>query len=136
MPGRPIPPARIAELRLAADPAAWEQFYGSAHPGTWTYGLPELLRAGGGRQRELLRDTRRIAVPGCNVTAVTLGLAPLLAAGLIAPNGLNAVLANGVSGAGKALKSHLIAAEIAKPLLPLLAPLRCLPTTSLPPALP
>ena len=102
---------------LAADhrlesAAAWEQFYGSAHPGTWTYGLPELLRAGGGRQRELLRDTRRIAVPGCNVTAVTLGLQPLLAAGLIDPGRLTAVLANGVSGAGKALKPHLLAAEV------------------------
>jgi N-acetyl-gamma-glutamyl-phosphate reductase len=51
-------------------------------------------------------------VPGCNVTAVTLGLAPLIQAGLAAPAGLNAVLANGVSGAGKALKPHLIAAEV------------------------
>src|SRR5699024_11841035 len=59
-----------------------------------------------------LTDTKRIAVPGCNVTAVTLGLAPLIQAGLAAPVGLNAVLANGVSGAGKALKPHLTAAEV------------------------
>ncbi|WP_113902823.1 MULTISPECIES: N-acetyl-gamma-glutamyl-phosphate reductase [Brevibacterium] len=91
---------------------AWEQFYGSAHQGTWTYGLPEMLRADGTKQREALKDTKRIAVPGCNVTAVTLGLAPILKDGLIAPAGLNAVLANGVSGAGKALKPHLTAAEI------------------------
>lgn len=102
---------------LAADhrlisPEAWETFYGSPHHGTWTYGLPELLLADGSRQRGQLTDTTRIAVPGCNVTAVTLGLAPLLAAGLITPKGLNAVLANGVSGAGKALKPHLTAAEI------------------------
>ena len=51
-------------------------------------------------------------MPGCNVTAVTLGLAPLIQAGLAAPAGLNAVLANGVSGAGKALKPHLTAAEV------------------------
>ena len=51
-------------------------------------------------------------MPGCNVTAVTLGLAPLIQAGLASPTGLNAVLANGVSGAGKALKPHLTAAEI------------------------
>ena len=102
---------------LAADhrlisAAAWENFYGSTHQGTWTYGLPELLTADGTKQREVLKDTKRIAVPGCNVTAVTLGLAPLIQAGLAAPAGLNAVLANGVSGAGKALKPHLTAAEI------------------------
>src|SRR5699024_2445868 len=66
----------------------------------------------GTKQREALTDTNRIAVPGCNVTAVTLGLAPLIQAGLAAPAGLNAVLANGVSGAGKALKPHLTAAEV------------------------
>ncbi|PCC16956.1 N-acetyl-gamma-glutamyl-phosphate reductase [Brevibacterium aurantiacum] len=102
---------------LAADhrlisAAAWEKFYGSAHQGTWTYGLPELLTAGGTKQREALKDAKRIAVPGCNVTAVTLGLAPLVQADLAAPAGLNAVLANGVSGAGKALKPHLTAAEV------------------------
>ncbi|RCS84246.1 N-acetyl-gamma-glutamyl-phosphate reductase [Brevibacterium aurantiacum] len=102
---------------LAADhrlisPAAWEKFYGSEHQGTWTYGLPELLTADGAKQREALKNTKRIAVPGCNVTAVTLGLAPLIQAGLAAPAGLNAVLANGVSGAGKALKPHLTAAEV------------------------
>ncbi|MDN5655883.1 MAG: N-acetyl-gamma-glutamyl-phosphate reductase [Kocuria sp.] len=102
---------------LAADhrlisAASWEKFYGSEHQGTWTYGLPELLTADGTKQREALKDTKRIAVPGCNVTAVTLGLAPLIQAGLAAPKGLNAVLANGVSGAGKALKPHLTAAEV------------------------
>ncbi|PCC41222.1 N-acetyl-gamma-glutamyl-phosphate reductase [Brevibacterium aurantiacum] len=102
---------------LAADhrlisAAAWEKFYGSEHQGTWTYGLPELLTGNGAKQREALVDTKRIAVPGCNVTAVTLGLAPLIQAGLAAPTGLNAVLANGVSGAGKALKPHLTAAEV------------------------
>lgn len=95
---------------ISAD--AWEKFYGSAHPGTWTYGLPELLTANGTKQREALKSAKRIAVPGCNVTAVSLGLAPLIQAGLAAPAGLNAVLANGVSGAGKALKPHLTAAEI------------------------
>ncbi|WP_209323172.1 N-acetyl-gamma-glutamyl-phosphate reductase [Brevibacterium renqingii] len=102
---------------LAADhrlisATAWEKFYGSDHQGTWTYGLPELLTADGTKQREALKSTKRIAVPGCNVTAVTLGLASLIQAGLAAPAGLNAVLANGVSGAGKALKPHLTAAEV------------------------
>lgn len=30
-----------ADFRLT-DPAAWERFYGSAHAGSWPYGLPEL----------------------------------------------------------------------------------------------
>src|SRR5690625_206757 len=74
-----------ADHRLA-DAAAWEAFYGTDHAGTWAYGLPELIRAEGNqvrRQRDLLRGERRIAVPGCNVTAVTLGLQPGVAAGLV-----------------------------------------------------
>ncbi len=91
---------------------AWTAYYGGEHPGTWTYGMPELPLANGRRQRDQLRDTNRIAVPGCNVTAVTFALAPGIAAGLIEPTDLVAVLANGVSGAGKALKPHLLASEI------------------------
>jgi N-acetyl-gamma-glutamyl-phosphate reductase len=60
-----------ADHRLISS-AAWEKFYGSDHQGTWTYGLPELLTADGTKQREALKsDTKRIAVPGCNVTAVS-----------------------------------------------------------------
>ncbi|MDQ6739131.1 MAG: N-acetyl-gamma-glutamyl-phosphate reductase, partial [Actinomycetota bacterium] len=44
-----------ADHRLE-DPAAWEKFYGSAHAGTWPYGLPELPG-----HRERLRNARRIA---------------------------------------------------------------------------
>jgi N-acetyl-gamma-glutamyl-phosphate reductase len=96
--------------------AAWEKFYGSPHPGTWTYGLPELIgsggpMSGGRRQRSAIAHQKRIAVPGCNVTAVTLGLQPGIAAGVIEPGDLVAVLANGYSGAGKTLKSHLLASE-------------------------
>lgn len=98
-----------ADHRLA-DPAAWEAFYGSAHAGTWPYGMPELI-VSGGRQREALRDARRVAVPGCNVTAVTLGLQPGVAAGLVDATDVVAVLAVGYSGAGKALKPHLLAGE-------------------------
>jgi N-acetyl-gamma-glutamyl-phosphate reductase len=43
---------------------------------------------------------------------VTLALAPGIAAGAIAAEDLVAVLANGVSGAGRALKPHLAASEI------------------------
>ncbi|AEG44107.1 N-acetyl-gamma-glutamyl-phosphate reductase [Isoptericola variabilis] len=99
-----------ADHRLAS-PADWEAFYGSAHAGTWPYGLPELLHDDGTRQRETLAGARRVAVPGCNVTAVTLGIQPGVAAGLVSPVDLVAVLANGYSGAGKALKPHLLASE-------------------------
>ena len=93
---------------------AWELFYGSDYAGAWTYGMPELLHAGESHaraQRAELASTRRIAVPGCNVTAVTLAVQPGIAAGLLDPSRLTAVLAVGYSGAGKALKPHLTAAE-------------------------
>src|SRR5690606_22238152 len=70
------------------------------------------------KQRELLGGVTRIAVPGCNVTAVTLALAPGLAAGVIEPDDLVAVLACGTSGARKALKPHLLASESLGPASP------------------
>lgn len=102
-----------ADHRLTSQ-QAWEDFYGTGYAGAWTYGMPELLHEGEVRariQRAELTATRRIAVPGCNVTAVTLALQPGIAAGLIDPSRLTAVLAVGYSGAGKALKPHLTAAE-------------------------
>jgi len=99
-----------ADHRLASG-HDWEAFYGSPHAGTWPYGLPELLHADGTRQRDVLKGAHRIAVPGCNVTAVTLGLQPGVAAGLVSAVDVVAVLAVGYSGAGKALKPHLLAAE-------------------------
>lgn len=98
-----------ADFRLeSAD--EWTEFYGGEHAGTWPYGLPELI-VGTGRQREALAGVNRIAVPGCNVTAITLGIQPAVAARLVEPTDLVAVLANGYSGAGKAPKAHLIASE-------------------------
>lgn len=98
-----------ADHRLV-DPEAWRTYYGSEHAGTWTYGLPELI-TGATRQREALAGATRIAVPGCNVTAVALGLQPGIAAGLIDPTDVVAVLTVGYSGAGKAAKTHLLASE-------------------------
>jgi N-acetyl-gamma-glutamyl-phosphate reductase len=90
----------------------WAAFYGGEYFGAWSYGLPELVLAGGGTQREHLAGARKIAVPGCNVTAITLGLAPGIRSGVIEADDLVAVLAVGTSGAGKALKPHLLASEI------------------------
>lgn len=101
-----------ADHRLE-DAAAWARYYGGEHHGAWTYGLPELPLAGGGRQRDELAGARRIAVPGCNATAVTLALAPGITAGVIEPDDLVAVLAVGTSGAGRAAKPELLASEIA-----------------------
>ena len=69
-----------ADFRLdSADD--WTEFYGGEHAGTWPYGLPELI-VGEARQRDALRGVNRIAVPGCNVTAITLGIQPAVAADL------------------------------------------------------
>ncbi|MBW1599667.1 N-acetyl-gamma-glutamyl-phosphate reductase [Streptomyces sp. JJ38] len=94
-----------ADFRLA-DSAAWDAFYGTPHAGTWPYGLPELP---GGRER--LRGTRRVAVAGCYPTAVSLALFPAYAAGLVEPEAV-VVAATGTSGAGKALKPHLLGSEV------------------------
>jgi N-acetyl-gamma-glutamyl-phosphate reductase len=88
------------------DPAAWARWYGGEHFGTWPYGLPELPGL-----REQLRGARRIAVPGCYPTSVTLALAPALAAGLVEPE-VVVVAASGTSGAGKAAKPHLLGSEV------------------------
>ncbi|MFF7989404.1 N-acetyl-gamma-glutamyl-phosphate reductase [Kitasatospora xanthocidica] len=90
-------------LRAAAD---WEQFYGSAHAGTWPYGLPELPG-----HRAALKGSNRIAVPGCYPTAVSLALFPAYAAGLAEPEAV-VVAASGTSGAGKAAKPHLLGSEV------------------------
>jgi N-acetyl-gamma-glutamyl-phosphate reductase len=99
-----------ADHRLT-DAAAWQLFYGTPHAGSWPYGLPELVTPTG-KQRRALEGIRQVAVPGCNVTAVTLALAPGLAAGVIEPTDLVAVLACGTSGAGKSIQPHLLASEI------------------------
>lgn len=100
-----------ADHRLTSE-SEWAAFYGGEFYGAWNYGLPELIHADGTRQRSVLGSARRIAVPGCNVTAITLGLAPGIQSGLIRSDDLVAVLAVGPSGAGKSLKTELLASEI------------------------
>jgi N-acetyl-gamma-glutamyl-phosphate reductase len=100
-----------ADFRLA-DPTGWHDFYGSDHAGTWPYGLPELPLASGGKQRAALTDARRIAVPGCYPTAASLALAPGFTAGLLEPDDVVVVAASGTSGAGRALKPHLLGSEV------------------------
>jgi N-acetyl-gamma-glutamyl-phosphate reductase len=90
----------------------WARYYGGEYHGSWAYGLPELPHADGSRHGAALADARRIAVPGCNVTAVSLGLAPGIHAGLLDEHDLTAALAVGPSGAGRALKTNLLASEL------------------------
>ncbi|MFE3373445.1 N-acetyl-gamma-glutamyl-phosphate reductase [Streptomyces sp. NPDC059173] len=94
-----------ADFRLK-DAADWEAFYGSPHAGTWPYGLPEL--PGG---RAALAGAKRIAVPGCYPTAVSLALFPAYEAGIAEPEAV-VVAASGTSGAGKAAKPHLLGSEV------------------------
>ncbi|CAN5418976.1 N-acetyl-gamma-glutamyl-phosphate reductase [soil metagenome] len=92
----------------------WAEFYGGDYHGAWTYGLPELvLDAMGTHQRTILPGVTRLAIPGCNATAVTLALAPGIAGGVVADDDLVAVLAVGTSGAGKSLRPDLLASEVA-----------------------
>jgi N-acetyl-gamma-glutamyl-phosphate reductase len=87
-----------ADFRLS-DPALYPQWYGEAHEAPelladFAYGLPELFR-------DQLRGAPLVAVPGCYPTAASLALAPLVRAGLVAPEGVIVDAASGVSGAGK-----------------------------------
>ncbi len=99
-----------ADFRLR-DAEAWTRFYGTDHAGSWPYGLPELPTQTG-RGRDALVGATRIAVPGCYPTACSLALAPGFVAGLLASGDVVIVAASGTSGAGRALKPHLLAAEV------------------------
>ena len=87
-----------ADFRLR-DPAAYERWYGAAHPAPasladFAYGLPELFRPD-------LAGATAVAVPGCYPTAAALALAPLVRAGAIETTGVIVDAASGVSGAGR-----------------------------------
>jgi N-acetyl-gamma-glutamyl-phosphate reductase len=97
-----------ADFRLR-DAADYPRWYGAEHPhpqqlGGWPYGLPELYR-------EELRGATKVAVPGCYPTAALLALAPLLAAGLIEPEGIVIDAKSGLTGAGRSLKDAYLFAQ-------------------------
>jgi N-acetyl-gamma-glutamyl-phosphate reductase len=101
-----------ADHRLE-DAEAWKRWYGGEHAGTWTYGLPELP---GGRSAVQASD--RVAGPGCYATAISLALAPLLAAGVVEAEDVVVVAASGTTGAGRAAKPHLLGSEVMGDLSP------------------
>jgi N-acetyl-gamma-glutamyl-phosphate reductase len=66
----------------------------------WTYGFPEMART----QRDAIRDSRRVANPGCYPTGFIALARPLVEAGLLpkdCPVTVNAV--SGYSGGGRAM---------------------------------
>lgn len=101
-----------ADHRLV-DGSAYERYYGAAHPGTWTYGLPELPG-----QRARIAASRRVANTGCYAVAITIALAPLIAAGLVEPEDVVVVAASGTTGAGTAARRGLLASEVMGSLSP------------------
>jgi N-acetyl-gamma-glutamyl-phosphate reductase len=94
------------DFRLGAD--AYPTWYGFDHPAPgWldeaVYGLPELFA-------DRVAGAKLVANPGCYPTPTILGLAPLLAAGLIEPGAIRVDGKTGLSGAGRsAVESGMFA---------------------------
>jgi N-acetyl-gamma-glutamyl-phosphate reductase len=66
----------------------------------WAFGLPELAPG----QRARLRESKRIANPGCHASAFILALRPLVEAGIVpAALPLSATSITGYSGGGKSM---------------------------------
>ena len=86
------------------DASVYDDWYGEAHTAPhlleqFTYGLPELYR-------DEIRTARLVAAPGCYPTTAILGLAPMVKAGIVEPNGVIVDAASGVSGAGRPPKPN------------------------------
>jgi len=87
-----------ADFRIK-DIDVWSKWYSMEHAcpdlvAEAVYGMPEL-------NREQVKGARLVANPGCYPTAVTLGIKPLIDAGLIDLDGIIADTKSGISGAGK-----------------------------------
>jgi N-acetyl-gamma-glutamyl-phosphate reductase len=89
------------------DPEAWARHYAGPHPGRWVTGLPELPGA-----RPSIRAASRVAAPGCYATAAMVALAPVIAARLAELTDVVIVAASGTSGAGRSLRTDLLASEV------------------------
>lgn len=94
-----------ADFRLA-DEAQWKAYYNDSHAGKWLYGMPEIPGT-----RDQIRAATQVANPGCYPTAVSLAMAPLLAAGLI-DTAVVVVAASGTSGAGRTPSDALMASQV------------------------
>ncbi len=94
------------DFRLS-EAAAWERHYPGPHAGRWITGIAEL--PGG---RAAIGAASRVAAPGCYATAAMLALVPLVAADLADPADVVVVAASGTSGAGRSLRTDLLASEV------------------------
>lgn len=99
-----------ADFRLT-EMAAYTKWYGEhkapQHFAKAVYGLPEL-------QREALRGTELVAVPGCYPTSALLPLAPFLREGLVETDAIHIDSKSGVSGAGRKLDASFLLAELSE----------------------
>jgi N-acetyl-gamma-glutamyl-phosphate reductase len=90
-----------ADYRLR-DPAMYQEWYKEAHHDAANlnhavYGLPEVYG-------DRINTAKLVANPGCYPQTAILGLAPLVAKGLIEPTGIIIDSKSGVSGAGRTPK--------------------------------
>jgi len=98
-----------ADFRIK-DVATYQQWYGIEHLAPEfideaVYGLCEL-------NREMIKQARLIANPGCYPTCTTLAIYPLLKAGLIDPTTLIIDAKSGVTGAGRGAKVDNLYCEV------------------------
>ena len=97
-----------ADYRLS-DPGVYEQWYGHVHTdptrlSNTVYGLPEIYM-------DKIPGADLVANPGCYTSTSILGLAPLMAEGLIEPAGIVIDAKSGVSGAGRTPKLGTLYSE-------------------------
>lgn len=68
----------------------------------WIYGLPEIRKG----QRELIKNSKRVVVPGCHATGFISLLFPLVSMGIVAPDyPVSSYAIAGYSGGGKSMIS-------------------------------
>ncbi len=94
------------------DVSAYGEFYGREHTAAQllpqaAYGMPELPGA-----RDAVRGARLVANPGCYPTSAIIPLAPLVAAGLVQPEGITICSMSGTSGAGRSASADLSFSEV------------------------
>lgn len=93
-----------ADFRLQ-NKADWDAYYGGEYAGQWPYGIPEMP----GHRAEIAA-AKKVAVPGCFPTGMTLALLPAVASAVIEPT-INIVSITGISGAGKKAAVPLLGSE-------------------------
>ena len=109
-PAMQLLPSGVRIVDLGSDfrldtPRRYLEAYGADHPypdqlGAWAYGVPELFA-------DDISSAQAVAAPGCYPTSVSLGLVPLVRAGLIASSGIIVDSMSGVSGAGRSVSASL-----------------------------